>query len=108
MEETNNIQGPRYFTVRVYLQDVAYGGPEEGGWHYITGELALEFVSLTRCFLTRDKAAQYAATVNEQYLTDINLGRPDIGSVLSQGRYVAEVWDGEAPPYYPIIRPHYE
>jgi hypothetical protein len=38
----------------------------------------------------------------------INKGRREISSVLSDGRYQAEVHEHAAPRGYPERRPHYE
>jgi hypothetical protein len=108
MEEIIETKEPRYYTVRVYLQDQSYGGPEEGGWYYQTGEFAWEFVRYSRRFATRKMAALYAGLVNKETLAGVNEGRPSTGSVLSRGKYVAEVWGEEAPLSYPAKKPHYE
>lgn len=99
---------PRYYTVRIYLQDLSYGGPEEGGWYFSTGEFATEFGYLTRSFKERWEALKYANDLHETTLDELNKHRPSISSVRSQGRYAAEVWDEEAPLYYPKTKPHYE
>ena len=99
---------PRYYTVRVYLQDQSYGGPEEGGWYYTCGEFVPDFGHLTRAFKTREEALNYAESLHETILDDLNKKRPSQYSVLSQGVYLARVWDEEAPLGYPANKPHYE
>ena len=99
---------PRYYTVRVYLQDRNYGGPEEGGWYFTSGEFARDFGHLTRAFKTRDEAVNYAISLREDLLDGLNKHRPSMYSVQSQGVYSAEVWDEEAPLCYPTFKPHYE
>jgi hypothetical protein len=92
------------YTVAVYLQDRAYGGPEEGGWWYDTGEL----VRTCRLFRDEDKAYAYCRRMNDLIRVLVNTGRPGVGSVLSEGVYGAEVHEGNAMQGYPETRPHYE
>lgn len=103
-----------FWTVAVYLVDKAYGGPEEGGWWYDCGERvdhALEGVPsnfILMVFQTAE-AANEAATVLQGILdSTVNVGRRDISSVLSTGRYHAEVYNGHPPHHYPERTPHYE
>ena len=100
---------PACYAVAVYLCDRAYGGPEEGGWYYDTGEISLEplhFLYL-RGFATRDAATAHCAELNMLMGPFWNEGRPDIGSVLSQCQYFATVTEG-MPASWPDKRPHYE
>lgn len=92
------------YIVAVYLIDRAYGGPEEGGWWYETGEL----VRVIRTFKNEDRAVAHATRMNDLLDATINKGRRDISSVLSDGRYCAEVHENLAPRGYPERRPHYE
>lgn len=109
--ETAEEAPPPFYTVAIFLVDRAYGGPEEGGWYYNCGvpttdvELA-DDMHLPRIFKSVFVAREHARMVNEA-LEPINKERPDIGSVLSQGRYFAEICDGYPKPY-PETRPHYE
>lgn len=93
--------------VRVYLQDLAYGGAEEGGWWYEYGEAADE-VSAPRTFSERYQAFNYANALNAGILAELNEDRPAISSVLSRGRYTAQTHEGDAPDFYPENKPHYE
>lgn len=93
--------------VRVYLQDLAYGGPEEGGWWYDCGEAADE-VSPPLSFTERYQAFNHANRLNSGILHELNKGRPSITSTLSRGRYVATTYEDSAPDYFPEERPHYE
>lgn len=117
-----------FWTVAIYLCDKSYGGPEEGGWWYNTGERVdhvLEGVnpnSLLTVFTgegtvyrdTEDQTAAeqeahaYAALLQTQLDATVNRGRRDISSVLSDGRYHAEAHPGHPPAFYPATRPHYE
>ena len=107
-ETVDQPREPRYYTVRVYLQELSYGGPEEGGWYYTTGEFAREFGYLTRSFKERWEALKYANDLHETTLDELNKHRPSLSSVLSQGCYAAEVWTEEAPLCYPTFKPRYE
>lgn len=86
--------------VNVYLDDRAYGGPEEGGWWYDCGEA----VRSTRVETDADTDA---AMEREQAWCDAeNEGRPPISSVTSRGRYHARV-EEEPAADYPAVAPHY-
>lgn len=92
------------YIVAVYLRDRAWGGHEEGGWWFDTGEL----VRVHRVFKDEDRAGEKATRMNRLLDATINKGRRDISSVLSDGRYYAEVHENMAPVRYPECRPHYE
>lgn len=95
------------YIVAVYLQDLAYGGPEEGGWYYGTGKL----VRVMEVFRSEEDAISYCRRLNsklESRLFGPNEGRRSMTSVLSEGEYRAEVHDDFAPQYYPKSRPRYE
>ena len=92
------------YVVAVYLCDRAYGGPEEGGWWYDTGEM----VRIIRTLKDEDRAETFATRMNSLLNATVNMGRRDISSVLSEGRYYAEVHENIAPHHYPERRPHYE
>ena len=100
----------RCYVVAIYLCDRAYGGPEEGGWYYDCGARADEHNEHLRGFAAdkRAEAVAYARTLNEGVCKVLNEGRPSISSVLSEGCYMAEVWDNRAPDGYPAEKPHYE
>jgi len=95
------------WTVAVCLCDRAYGGPEEGGWWYDTGEPSDKHAEFTRGFKRAFDAFRYARRLNEQYAEKWNEGRRDINSVLSEGQFFAEVFDGQ-PASWPKTRPVYE
>lgn len=92
------------YIVGVYLVDKAYGGPEEGGWWYNTGELCRTL----RVFHTEEAAISYAKRLQDKLNVFLNKGRREISSVLSTGRYYAEIHDNVLPEHYPAVRPHYE
>lgn len=90
------------YGVAVYEIDRAYGGPEEGGWWFDTGELVhFEIVGTSE-----------AATARALELSDgeyRNTG--NVGSVnYSGGSYSVRVTDpGEVvPTRFPETAPHYE
>lgn len=92
------------FVVAFYAVDRAYGGPEEGGWWYDTGEL----VRLHALFRSEDAAIRAAARAN-RLLDLIQRGNRSVGSVLyAGGRYCARVFAGQAPAHFPEERPRYE
>jgi hypothetical protein len=93
------------YVVAVYLQDRAYGGREEGGWYYDCGE----HVRTMRVFASEQRAVQYCQRLNKKLdSAALNEGRREISSVLSTGRYGAEIHYDLAPAFYPSQRPHYE
>jgi hypothetical protein len=96
------------YTVAVYLVDLAYGGPEEGGWHYEYGIPSEEHIRFTRGFDTEEDAYAYSRSINEAHSDAWNQGRRGIGSVLSEGQFFAEVRDGAEVKPWPESRPHYE
>lgn len=69
--------------VNVYLEDRAYGGPEEGGWYYHTAE-----VLDTRYVKSESEAEILKEKLEKEY---DNAGRAEISSVLSEGRYTVRI-----------------
>lgn len=113
-EEARETLPAPFWTVAIYLVDKSYGGPEEGGWWYTLGERQdqpLEGLSNTLlAFIcpSEQAAMRFAKIVQDKLDAGINVGRRDISSVLSTGRYYAEVHNGYPPAFYPETRPHYE
>lgn len=105
---------PPFWTVAIYLDDLAYGGPEEGGWYYGVGTRqdtsieGLPDTMLLTVLPTEDAAYALCRHLNEVTLKEANKGRREISSVLSQGRYSAHVYQGYPPAGYPEETPHYE
>ncbi len=92
------------FIVALYWVDLAYGGPEEGGWWYDTGELARPL----RVCATEAAAAALAARVN-RLLARLQRHRRPVHSVAYDGdRCAALVFEATAPPRFPDARPHNE
>ena len=93
------------WSVAIYHEEQAWGGPEEGGWWYDAGELLERPV---RYFKTEDAAYAYARRL-VRHLDRVNRkSRYEYSSVLSEGRYTAMVNDGHPLPGFPMTRPHYE
>ena len=90
--------------VAVYLCDRAYGGPEEGGWWYDTGEL----VRIHHITGSESEARTRCQRLNRRLDATLNRGRRPISSVLSDGQYRAEVREDFVPQHYPDRKPHYE
>ena len=100
--------------VAVFELDRVYGGPEEGGWWFNTGDL----MKVVKAWPERDeeKAYDYSRRFNrtlafrreEQRKLPYGDGRLPIQSVnYSGGHYQAEVWT-DIPHSYPERTPHYE
>ena len=98
--------------VAVFELDRVYGGPEEGGWWFNTGDL----MKVVKAWPERDeeKAYDYSRRFNRTLAfrrheqRKIPYGRLPIQSVnYSGGHYQAEVWN-DIPYSYPEHTPHYE
>jgi len=94
------------YCVAIYEIDRAYGGPEEGGWWYTTGELqerckVREYPNLA--------AAEAAAWHMNDWLQRMRSeAARDPGSMLySGGWFEARVFDGPPPARFPQQRPYY-
>jgi hypothetical protein len=101
---------PKFYTVAIYMEDRAFGGPEEGGWYYDTAELCMEpeAAQFLRGFNNEEEATEYALELNAEVMPVWNEGGADISSVLSEGRYAAIVSEGMPKPHYPEETPRYE
>lgn len=116
VEDEERVEKPAapFWTVAIYLVDRSYGGPEEGGWWFDHGERvdhALDDVPsqfLLCVSETKDLANAEARRVQRLLDATVNVGRRDIDSVLSTGRYHAQVHNGHPPTRWPERRPHYE
>lgn len=94
------------YSVAICLVDLAYGGPEEGGWHFHAGVPAEEYIIYMRGFNNEDAAYNYCWQLNKLICPALNEGRPEISHSDSIGRYVADVFDG-FPKAYPETKPRY-
>lgn len=101
------------WNVCLYLVDRAYGGPEEGGWYYDTGEAmpyGCDDSGKTACrfFMSLEEARAWLRSPEvEAAVAALNEGRPSVDSVLSEGRFQMIAKLGE-PENYPAHKPHYE
>lgn len=89
--------------VNTYLCQLAYGGPEEGGWYYDTEEpvgfIRLESGNLASHIATFERVKREAEEENKF--------RPSYHSVASNGVYRVRL-EPEVGRYSPSVRPHYE
>ena len=98
--EDEAIESPRLY-VNCYMIDQAYGGPEEGGWWYTVGR-PVE----SRLANSEIEPKDILAERNAYWVTH-NEGRPEIYSVLSEGRFA--VWrESHYARVFPDVKPHYE
>ncbi len=90
--------------VAFYEIDRAYGGPEEGGWWYDTGELQRTIAE------HRDAERAYAYALRANRLLDRlqRHSRSPSSMAYSGGRHAAWVFEDTAPTHYPLTRPRYE
>lgn len=95
------------YSVAICLVDLAYGGPEEGGWYYQVGEPSEDHLIYLRGFDDEEAAYEYCRELNKTVQPILNKGRPEISASNSIGRYVADVFEG-LPKAYPKTKPHYE
>ena len=106
---------PTIWVVDVYLVQLLYGGPEEGGWWYQSGELCrdpevLEVLPPSSLGRIGYFASEEAARESREHVQDIldetvNSGRPH---PLWTGRYVARLTENYPELGFPKERPHYE
>ncbi len=87
-----------------YEIDRAYGGPEEGGWWFDTGQLA----RIYRVCPTEGQAEAICRRAN-RLLYHIQRNLRSVNSVIyGGGRYVASVYPDNAPRFFPETRPQFE
>jgi hypothetical protein len=88
--------------VNVYLLDQAFGGREEGGWYFTTGEPVESRICdswVEACEVFTKLESKYCG-LNEE-------DRRDMYSVLSRGEYGVMIENHFACPF-PECKPHYE
>ena len=102
------------FWTAAYLVELAWGGHEEGGWHYEEATLVTDpgiyagLAVLPTCSLTEAEAEAVAERMRAG-LDVLNEGRRPLHSVLSTGRYDVRVTEGATlPACLPVSRTHYE
>jgi len=97
----------------VYLVQRLYGGPEEGGWYYDSGELCTDPAPTAGVIFAEgheDHGRTMALEVQAHLDRDWNVGdhARQISSVLCAGRFEAHVHDGWPPLAFPAERPRYK
>ena len=91
------------YVLAFYERDLAYGGPEEGGWYYETGEL----VRILRVVANEDEAYRLARRANG-LLDRLQKHKRSVSSVVySGGRHSVQVHKDVAPDRTPEHRPYY-
>ena len=93
--------GEQYY-VNEYLLDRAYGGPEEGGWWFPIGE----FITCHGTFVRKNVAEIRAGEIEREVVHPKNVGRPEVASVISVGRYGVLIEDRPGADF-PVARPRY-
>lgn len=94
------------YLVGIGLSDLAYGGPEEGGWYYDTQDIESDHA----VFLTEEEAREHLKVLDEKIKEQqLNKGRPKMSSVLSRGEYRSILIEQFLPlaTHTPLIRPRY-
>jgi hypothetical protein len=96
------------YHIALYLEDRAYGGPEEGGWWYDCGVVVADGseAAFNKAFDTEKEALEHMAKHLEA-VAEMNKGRREISSVLSEGEYHLRITE-ELPADFPSETPHYE
>lgn len=87
--------------LNVYIENRSYGGPEEGGWWYDTGEVYRSIPCTTF------KRAKRAKTLVDRWCKSMNDSRnSNLSSCLCEGRFVCCI-EKEPPKDYPQEKPFY-
>jgi hypothetical protein len=96
-----------YWAAAIYLVDLYYGGPEEGGWYYTSGERKIGAPYPFPIYWNAGEKPTAALKVMDEWCTQENMGTPDIDSVLSVGRHEVKIFRNQLPTHYPSKRPYY-
>lgn len=104
---------PDYKTYYIHKHDVAlqYGGPEEGGWWYDTGDPAEDWIPSAHAFNDEEEAYATCRGLNQfEKIRQDNEEDYEYTSVLAykSNHYSYTVEDFPEPYSYPNVRPHYE
>jgi hypothetical protein len=92
-----------------YKVGQGYGGPEEGGWWYGTGELDKNFEPLEVALTTDDDEKAYEVCRSYNYSTQKRYNALSYRERQYTDKYEYTIEDTPYPvPYYPEHRPHYE
>ncbi len=107
-------QGFGLYWVAAFLVDLNYGGPEEGGWFYQAGILAIdpwvyETLGAGPAGFSSPDAADAHARLMRTNLAIVNQGRPEISQTNSVGQHDIRIMRAQTmPTHFPKVRPHYE
>lgn len=107
-------QGFGLYWVAAFLVDLSCGGPEEGGWWYQTGILAIDpwvykTLGIGPAGFSTPEAADAHARLMRARLAMVNQGRPEISQTNSVGQYDIRIMRAQTmPTHFRRIRPHYE
>lgn len=93
------------YVLAFYESDRVYGGPEEGGWWYNTGDLVRVFKIVKG---TENQAWAKARRANDLLGHLQRHKRSTSSMAYSGGRHVVQVYENTAPSHYPTERPYYE
>ena len=91
---------PRLY-INVYMIDQAYGGPEEGDWWYTCGR------PVESRLADNEAEAEDILAERRAYWDGHNEGRPEIYSVISEGRFSVRR-ESRYARQFPKTIPHYE
>lgn len=88
----------------LYEIDRAFGGHEEGGWFFDTGQL-VKILAVDRnehrAYARRDRLNQWLGRLQHQR-------RPVSSVAYNGGRYRVFTYQDVPPPFFPTERPTYE
>ena len=98
--EDEAIESPRLY-VNCYMIDQAYGGPEEGGGWYTVGR------PVESRLAENDVEAGDILAERRAFWDGHNEGRPELYSVISEGRYMVCL-ESHLARHFPEVKPHYE
>lgn len=92
--------------LNIYILNQSFGGPEEGGWWYTTGEP----VKIAATFFNLENARKAQSALQERIDAERNKpmgARANLYSVACEGRMNCQV-EPHPPQFFPDRRPHYE
>ena len=92
------------YIIAIYEIDRCWGGPEEGGWWYESGELR----RIVATVANEEKAYDTCYRV-QRILNCLQRNKRPVSSMAYRGgRHAAQVFRHTCPAAYPEERPHYE